>query len=119
MSFEEYIKRETDSIVEQMRVKSLLGKIEFTERDEAWLRAGITRGMGLVGIGLARIIDDIADDIKPNPKGNTNSRNINIYRCPNCQGGTLIIDDDTVLTMYPVKYQYQCNKCGYVDYKDF
>jgi hypothetical protein len=38
------------------------------------------------------------------------------YQCPKCGGGmrkNLMV----VLTSYPVKYEYCCDKCGYVDYQ--
>lgn len=38
------------------------------------------------------------------------------YQCPNCGGG-MCKNMMVVLTSYPPKYEYQCDKCGYIDYQ--
>ena len=38
------------------------------------------------------------------------------YRCPKCGGG-MCRDETVVLTTYPAMYEYQCDKCGHVDYQ--
>ena len=38
------------------------------------------------------------------------------YQCPKCGGG-MCRNEMVVLTSYPPKYEYQCDKCGYVDYQ--
>lgn len=38
------------------------------------------------------------------------------YQCPKCGGG-MCRNEMVVLTSYPAKYEYSCNKCGYVDYQ--
>ena len=38
------------------------------------------------------------------------------YQCPECGGG-MCRDETTVLTSYPPKYRYQCDKCGHIDYQ--
>ena len=38
------------------------------------------------------------------------------YQCPECGGG-MRRNEMIVLTTYPAKYEYQCDKCGYIDYQ--
>lgn len=38
------------------------------------------------------------------------------YQCPRCGGG-MCRNEMVVLTSYPAQYEYQCDKCGYVDYQ--
>ena len=38
------------------------------------------------------------------------------YQCPECGGG-MCRNEMVVLTSNPVQYEYQCDKCGYVDYQ--
>ena len=38
------------------------------------------------------------------------------YQCPKCNGG-MCKDNMTVLTTYPPKYEYKCNKCGHIEYQ--
>ena len=38
------------------------------------------------------------------------------YQCPKCGGG-MRKNMMVVLTSYPAQYEYQCDKCGYVDYQ--
>ena len=38
------------------------------------------------------------------------------YQCPKCGGG-MRRNNMVVLTTYPAKYEYQCDKCGHVDYQ--
>lgn len=38
------------------------------------------------------------------------------YICPKCGGG-MCRNEMVVLTSYPAQYEYQCNKCGYVEYQ--
>lgn len=38
------------------------------------------------------------------------------YQCPKCGGG-MCRNEMVVLTSYPAKYEYQCNKCGNIDYQ--
>ena len=38
------------------------------------------------------------------------------YQCPKCGGG-MCRDEMTVLASYPPQREYQCNKCGHVDYQ--
>ena len=38
------------------------------------------------------------------------------YQCPKCGGG-MRKNMMVVLTTYPVKYEYQCDKCGHIDYQ--
>ena len=37
------------------------------------------------------------------------------YDCTECGGG-MCKDLTKVLTSYPPKYEYRCNKCGHIDY---
>ena len=37
------------------------------------------------------------------------------YVCPKCGKGTMKLDECIVLTSNPPQYQYQCDKCGYVE----
>ena len=38
------------------------------------------------------------------------------YQCPKCDGG-MCKNLMVVLTTYPVKYEYQCDKCGHIEYQ--
>ena len=38
------------------------------------------------------------------------------YQCPKCGGG-MCRNEMVVLTSYPPQYEYQCDKCGYVEYQ--
>lgn len=38
------------------------------------------------------------------------------YQCPKCDGG-MRRNEMIVLTSYPAKYEYQCDKCGHIDYQ--
>lgn len=38
------------------------------------------------------------------------------YQCPKCSGG-MCKNLMVVLTSYPVQYEYQCDKCGYIEYQ--
>lgn len=38
------------------------------------------------------------------------------YQCPECGGG-MCKNLRMVLSSYPVKYKYQCDKCGHVEYQ--
>lgn len=38
------------------------------------------------------------------------------YQCPKCGGG-MCKNLMVVLTSYPVQYEYQCDKCGHIDYQ--
>lgn len=38
------------------------------------------------------------------------------YICPECGGG-MCRNETYVLASYPPQYQYQCNKCGHIDYQ--
>ena len=38
------------------------------------------------------------------------------YKCPKCDGG-MRKNMMVVLTSYPAQYEYQCDKCGYIDYQ--
>lgn len=38
------------------------------------------------------------------------------YQCPKCGGG-MRRNEMIVLTSYPAKYEYQCDKCGHIDYQ--
>ena len=38
------------------------------------------------------------------------------YQCPECGGG-MCRNEMIVLTTYPAKYEYQCDKCGYTEYQ--
>lgn len=38
------------------------------------------------------------------------------YQCPKCDGG-MCRNEMKVLTSYPPKYEYQCNKCGHIEYQ--
>lgn len=39
--------------------------------------------------------------------------------CPECGGGGMCKNNMIVLTSIPPKYEYRCNKCGYVEYLRF
>lgn len=38
------------------------------------------------------------------------------YQCPECGGG-MRRNEMVVLTSYPAQYEYQCDKCGHIDYQ--
>ena len=38
------------------------------------------------------------------------------YKCPKCDGG-MRKNMMVVLTSYPAQYEYQCDKCGHIDYQ--
>lgn len=38
------------------------------------------------------------------------------YQCPKCGGG-MRRNEMAVLTSYPPQYEYQCDKCGYIEYQ--
>lgn len=38
------------------------------------------------------------------------------FECPKCKVGGMCKRLDIVLTSYPAQYQYECNKCGHVEY---
>lgn len=38
------------------------------------------------------------------------------YQCPKCDGG-MCKNMFLVLTSFPPKYEYVCNKCGHVEYQ--
>ena len=38
-----------------------------------------------------------------------------LYICPSCGEGGMRMDRTIVLTSFPPKYYYECNKCGYVE----
>lgn len=38
------------------------------------------------------------------------------YQCPKCGGG-MRRNEMIVLTFYPTQYEYQCDKCGYIEYQ--
>ena len=38
------------------------------------------------------------------------------YQCPRCGGG-MCRNEMVVLTSYPPQYEYQCDKCDYVEYQ--
>ena len=38
------------------------------------------------------------------------------YQCPKCNGG-MRRNEMVVLTSYPAQYEYQCDKCGYIEYQ--
>lgn len=38
------------------------------------------------------------------------------YQCPECGGG-MCKNMMVVLTSYPAQYEYQCDKCGHIDYQ--
>lgn len=40
------------------------------------------------------------------------------YLCPECKEGGMRKNLTMVLTTYPIKYLYVCNKCGYVEYQN-
>ena len=40
-----------------------------------------------------------------------------VYRCKKCGDGGMCRDNTKVLTSYPPKYEYRCNKCGNVEYR--
>lgn len=39
-----------------------------------------------------------------------------LYQCPKCGGG-MCKNLMVVLTTYPAQYEYQCDKCGYMEYQ--
>lgn len=51
-----------------------------------------------------------AIDLEPEPEYSEPK-----YACEQCGGG-MCRNNRIVLTSYPPKYLYKCNKCGYVDY---
>lgn len=38
------------------------------------------------------------------------------YQCPKCGGG-MRRNEMITLTSYPAQYEYQCDKCGYIEYQ--
>lgn len=38
------------------------------------------------------------------------------YQCPKCDDGGMCKNLFKVLTSYPAKYEYQCNKCGHTEF---
>ena len=38
------------------------------------------------------------------------------YQCPKCGGG-MCRNEMVTLTSYPAQYEYQCDKCGHVEYQ--
>ena len=38
------------------------------------------------------------------------------YQCPECGGG-MCKNLMVTLTTYPAQYEYQCDKCGHIDYQ--
>jgi hypothetical protein len=38
------------------------------------------------------------------------------YKCPKCGGG-MCRNETIILMSYPPQRQYECNKCGYVNYQ--
>ena len=38
------------------------------------------------------------------------------YQCPRCGDG-MCRNEMVVLTSYPPQYEYQCDKCGYIEYQ--
>lgn len=38
------------------------------------------------------------------------------YQCPECGGG-MCRNEMVVLASYPAQYEYQCDKCGHVEYQ--
>lgn len=38
------------------------------------------------------------------------------YQCPKCGGG-MRRNEMIILTSYPAKYEYQCDKCSHIDYQ--
>lgn len=38
------------------------------------------------------------------------------YQCPECGGG-MCRNEMITLTSYPVQYEYQCDKCGHIEYQ--
>lgn len=38
------------------------------------------------------------------------------YQCPECGGG-MCRNEMVVLTTYPAQYEYQCDKCGHIEYQ--
>lgn len=43
---------------------------------------------------------------------------LNPLKCPKCEGN-LVKDESMVLASMPPKYQYVCDKCGHVEYKNY
>lgn len=39
-----------------------------------------------------------------------------LYQCPKCGGG-MCKNLMVVLTTYPTQYEYQCDKCGHIEYQ--
>lgn len=127
MTFEEVFKQKTDEMVERMRTISSSAGQTFTERDEAWYRSGISAAISIIGIGLGNLDENItnvdftklfdnkkSDDYIP-PKHVTD---YNPDKCPHCINGNMVKITNVVLTTNPPKYVYECNICGYYEYRN-
>lgn len=38
------------------------------------------------------------------------------FKCPECNEGGMRKNNMVVLTTYPAKYEYRCDKCGHIEY---
>lgn len=54
----------------------------------------------------SELIENLIPDMWSEPK----------YQCPECEDGSMRKNLFKVLTSYPPKYEYQCDKCGHTEF---
>ena len=144
MSMENVIREETEKIVSKYRTTLEAEGIKFDNMYESLLRQGISYGISIAAIALAKTPVDIT-----NPKNETPKTTIKIdpstlgavtatatpveptpyepfmndewskpvYMCPKCKTGWMCRNNKTVLTTYPPQYIYKCNLCDHTEYR--
>lgn len=144
MKMEEFIKTKTQEIVDEIKDRLEKEGQEFTDPEEHLFRMGISYGITIASIALNKLPVDIAY-LEPEKEVNkeddnlltfddyVKSHEINISaidelikqwsepkcKCPCCGIGALRKNISKVLTTYPVKYEYQCDRCAHIEYLDF
>ena len=120
----EFIQSEIENEVNNLKQKYKVNGYEMTKMDEVMLKSGMGFGIPLAAKILASL-DFNPLDTKELPsieeyeskfsKPSNPSYSEPKFKCPECGGG-MCKDLSIVLTTYPVKYCYKCNKCGHIEY---
>lgn len=137
---EEIIKQKIQESVEKVKTKLKSQGYELSGTDEQLFRMGVSYGISISSIALSSLPVDITflepekkvkeENKLPSLEEYKKENNINTedivkqlsnpkFKCPKCSNGSMYKNKSKVLTSYPVKYEYSCDKCGHVEYLYF
>lgn len=121
---QELVMSEIDKQVKQLKQDYKEKGYNMTIMNELMLKRGIGYGIPLAAKILASIDFNPLDTNELPSKEEYESKfskpanpsySEPKFKCPKCDGG-MCKDLSIVLTTYPVKYCYKCDKCGHIEY---